>query len=386
MKTNAGITTVTKPFLPPLEEFNTYLEQIWQQRWVTNHGPFHEQLEKDLCDYLGVKYISLFANGTLALLTALQALRITGEVITTPFSFVATTHSLHWNGIVPVFCDIDPRTLTLDPNKIEAAITPRTTAILAVHVYGNPCYTDKIQQIADVYGLKVIYDAAHAFGVRMNGRSILEAGDLAVLSFHGTKVFNTFEGGAIVSRDEVTKKRIDYLKNFGFADEVTVVGPGINGKMNEFQAALGILQLKYIDRVIEQRKSLVSLYRSYLEDVPGLGLLTEIPGVQSNYSYFPVFINEEYFGRSRDDVYEALKEHEIYARRYFYPLISSFPTYRGLPSADKENLPVAHEAAQSVICLPLYPELTFKEIKRISDLLKELYKPNRLTVKTALEA
>jgi len=245
---------VTRPFLPPLEELLPYLEQIWANRQLTNGGPFHQQLEQALCEYLGVEHISLFANGTLALVTALQAMRITGEVITTPYSFVATAHSLLWNGIRPVFVDIDPETLNLDPTKIEAAITPQTTAILPVHVYGRPCDTKKIQAIADTYGLKVIYDAAHAFAVEDEGGSIMRHGDLSILSFHATKVFTTFEGGAIVSSDEKTKKRIDYLKNFGFADEVTVVAPGINGKMNEFQAAVGLAQLKHIDNALAERE------------------------------------------------------------------------------------------------------------------------------------
>ena len=363
---------VTKPFLPPLEEFNTYLKEIWQNRWVTNRGPFHEKFEQALCDFLGVEYISLFTNGTLALLTALQALRISGEVLTTPYSFVATTHALHWNGIKPVFCDIDPQTLTIDPQKIEKAITPQTTAILGVHVYGNPCHTDALQKIADIYGLKVIYDAAHAFGVREDGRTILQAGDLSVLSFHGTKVFNTFEGGAIVSHDAVTKQRIDYLKNFGFADEVTVVAPGINGKMNEFQAALGLLQLKYFDEVVDKRKQIALAYRRGLSGIKGLRILDELKGVEQNFSYFPVFIDQEKFGMSRDEVYSSLKSEGIWGRRYFYPLISEFPTYRGHHSANPKNLPLATKISRSVICLPLYPELEGDEADRTIHTLQNL--------------
>jgi len=332
---------VTQPFLPPLKEFVPYLKDIWDSKWLTNMGKYHQQFEKELADYLGVKHICLFANGTLALMTALQALRITGEVITTPFSFVATTHALHWNGITPVFCDIEPEYCNIDPDKIESLITPRTTAILPVHVYGNPCQVDKIQKIADTYGLKVIYDAAHAFCVRINGTSILNYGDLSILSFHATKVFTTFEGGAIICHDEKMKKRIDYLKNFGFADEVTVVGPGINAKMNEFSSALGLLQLKYIDKALGKRKKIAQFYRKKLVGIPGIRYLNDIPRVEHNYAYFPIFINEKEYGKTRDEVYEELKKHNIYCRRYFYPLISQFSTYKGLSSASSENLPVA---------------------------------------------
>ncbi|MBM4329735.1 MAG: DegT/DnrJ/EryC1/StrS family aminotransferase [Deltaproteobacteria bacterium] len=348
---------VTRPFLPPLEEFNEYLEQIWESKKLTNKGPYHELFEKKLAEYLNVKYISLFSNGTLALISALQALRITGEVITTPFSFVATTHALNWNGIKPVFCDVDPATYNLDPKKIEAAITPRTTAILPVHVYGNPCDVTAIQEIAGTYGLKVIYDACHAFGVTLDGNSILNFGDLSVLSFHATKVFTTFEGGAIICHDETTKKRIDFLKNFGFAGETTVVAPGINAKMNEFQAALGVLQLKYVGQCIQKRKDIVTLYRHNLRDVPGITYLEDIPLVGHNYAHFPILIDKDIFDKSRDDVYNALKNRNIFTRRYFYPLISQFPTYRGLESANSNNLPVAEDITQKVLCLPIYPDL-----------------------------
>jgi dTDP-4-amino-4,6-dideoxygalactose transaminase len=363
---------VTKPFLPPLDEFQKYLEEIWESKWLTNNGPFHEEFERKLCEYLGVSYISLFANGTLALITALQALRITGEVITTPFSFVATTHALHWNGIKPVFCDIEPAYGTLDPAKIEAAITPSTTAILPVHIYGNPCRVDDIQHIADTYGLKVIYDTAHAFGVKLNGTSICNFGDLSILSFHATKVFSTFEGGAIVCHDEKMKKRIDHLKNFGFAGETTVVGPGINAKMNEFQAALGLLQLKYIDEVIEKRRSHTSFYREQLKDIAGIRYLTEQKEVRYCYPYFPVFIDKNSVGNTRDSIYEGLKKLNIYGRRYFYPLISRFPTYRELHSANPENLPIAEKIAEQVICLPMYPDLSESEILIITNHLREL--------------
>ena len=360
---------VTEPFLPPLEEFQDYLKEIWDSKWLTNNGQFHKELEARLCEYLGVPYISLFANGTLALITALQALRITGEVITTPFSFVATTHALHWNGIKPVFCDIEPDYFTLDPEKMEAAITPKTTAILPVHVYGNPCKVDEIQHIADTYGLKLIYDAAHAFGVKVNGTSICNFGDLSILSFHATKVFTTFEGGAIVCHDEKMKKRIDYLKNFGFAGETTVVGPGINAKMNEFQSALGLLQLKYIDEAIEKRRYITECYREGLRDIPGIRFLDDVDGVHHCYSYFPVFIDSNEFGRTRDEVYEGLKKHNIYGRRYFYPLISHFPTYRGLPSSSRENLSIANNIAEEVICLPIYPDLNNSMVEYIFDVI-----------------
>jgi len=362
---------VTQPSLPPLAEFVKYLEKIWESKRVTNQGEFHQQFEKELADYLGVKYVSLFANGTLALVSALQVLRITGEVITTPFSFVATTHSLWWNNIKPVFVDIEPVFCNLDPEKIEAAITPKTTAILPVHVYGNPCDVERMQEIADIYGLKVIYDAAHAFAVRNNGNSLLNYGDLSVLSFHGTKVFTTMEGGAIVCHDEKTKKRIDYLKNFGFAGETTVVQPGVNAKMNEMQAAMGLLQLKYIDENIEKRRQIGFRYRAALKDIPGLRFLNDIPGVHHCYSYFPIFIDEERYGKSRDEVYETLKQHNIYARRYFYPLISQFPTYRGLESAHVSNLPEASKLTDQVICLPIYPDLNMEQLSNICNVLRD---------------
>lgn len=366
---------VTSPLLPSLDELNVYLKDIWDRKWLTNNGYYHQQLEKALCDYLGVPYISLFTNGTLPLITALQALRITGEVITTPFSFVATTHSLWWNGIKPVFVDIDPVTCNLDPDRIEAAITPHTTAIMPVHVYGQPCDVDKIQAIADKYGLKVIYDAAHAFGVRKDGESILKAGDLSTLSFHATKVYNTVEGGALIMHDEQTKKRIDYLKNFGFAGETTVVAPGINSKMDEIRAAFGLVNLRQVDNAIEARHHVADMYRALLKDVPGITFFRDVPGVQHNYAYFPIFVDAEKYGMSRDELYEKMKEHNVYGRRYFYPLISTFSTYRGLESATKENLPVATRIAEQVICLPMYYGLTDEDAERITQLI--LTKCNR---------
>lgn len=361
---------VTQPDLPPLEEFTDLLKQIWDNKILTNNGPFHQQFEQALADYLGVKYISVFTNGTLALMTALQALRITGEVITTPFSFVATTHSLWWNNIKPVFADIESDYFNLDPEKVEAAITPQTTAIMPVHVYGNPCNVKRFQQIADTYGLKLIYDAAHAFGVKINGNSILNYGDLSILSFHATKVFNTIEGGAIISPDEKTKKRIDFLKNFGFADETTVIAPGINAKMNEVQSAYGLLQLKYVDGYLEKRKKIATIYREQLNGINGITFLEDIKGVDHSYSYFPILVNKDKYGTARDELYEKLKENNIYGRRYFYPLISQFPTYRGLSSSKPENLPVATKVADQVICLPIFPNLEQEQLEKIIETIR----------------
>lgn len=359
------LITVTSPLLPSLDDFNEMLKQIWESKWITNNGSFHKQLEKELAAYLKVPYISLFTNGTLPLITALQALRITGEVITTPYSFVATTHALWWNGIKPVFVDIDPRTGNIDPDRIEAAITPKTTAIMPVHVYGKPCDTQRIQEIADQYGLKVIYDAAHAFGVEVNGESILNAGDLSTLSFHATKVYNTIEGGAMVMHDERMKKRIDYLKNFGFANETTVVGPGINSKMDEVRSAYGLLNLKQVDKAIEARHQVAIKYREALRDVEGITFFDDMPGVRHNYSYFPIFVDEKKYGMSRDELYFKMKEQGVLSRRYFYPLISEFSTYRGLESAKPENLPEAHKMANSVICLPMHHILKNEDVKRV---------------------
>ena len=359
---------VTQPTLPELADFIPYLEQIWDNKILTNGGPFHQQLEQALCDYLGVKHISLFTNGTLALVTALQALRITGEVITTPYSFVATSHSLLWNGIKPVFVDIDPATLNLDPDKIEAAITPRCTAIMPVHCYGHPCDVDRIQTIADNYNLKVIYDAAHAFGVQHQNASILNYGDLSVLSFHATKVFNTFEGGAIVSPDAKTKQRIDHLKNFGFVDETTVVAAGINGKMSEINAAFGLLQLKGIADALQKRQTIDTHYRKALANVQGIHCLADSGETTANYAYFPILVRPDY-SLSRNQLFEKLRDNGIYARRYFYPLISDFPMYRSLPSAAPANLPTAQKAANEVICLPIYPILELEQQQDIINLI-----------------
>lgn len=359
---------VTQPYLPPLEEFTPYLHQIWNNKILTNGGPFHQKLEQTLCDYLGVKHVALFSNGTLALITALQALRVTGEVITTPYSFVATAHSLLWHGNKPVFVDIEPETLNLDPSKIEAAITPQTTAIMPVHCYGNPCDVEAIQKIADNYNLRVIYDAAHAFGVQCDCGSVLNHGDLSVLSFHATKVFNTFEGGAIICPDAKTKQRIDHLKNFGFVDEVTVVAPGINAKMSEINAAFGLLQLQHMPHVMQRRAEIDVRYREQLQSVKGIRCLPQAGQKVANHSYFPILVEPDY-PLNRDALYQKLKDQGVHARRYFYPLISDFPMYRGLPSASPANLPVAAKAAERVLCLPIYPALEGQAQQRVIDLI-----------------
>ena len=361
--------TVTTPLLPDLDDFNSLLKEIWSSKWITNNGQFHQKLEEALCDYLKVPFISLFTNGTLPLLTALQALRISGEVITTPYSFVATTHSIWWNGIKPVFVDIDPSNCGIDPDKIEAAITPRTTAIMPVHCYGKPCDNKRIQAIADKYGLKVIYDAAHAFGVEVDGESVLNWGDLSTLSFHATKVYTTIEGGAIVMHDEATKKRIDYLKNFGFASETEVVAPGINGKLDEVRAVYGLLNLKQVDKAINARHQVAIQYRQAFQNVKGIRFFNDMIGVKHNYSYFPIFINAEEYGMTRDELYFKLRDHNILGRRYFYPLISTFSTYSGLPSASPDNLPNATRIANEVICLPMHHELSSDDINRIIELI-----------------
>lgn len=361
--------TVTSPLLPDLDEFSQMLKEIWDSKWITNNGQFHQRLEEALCAYLKVPYVSLFTNGTLPLLTALQALRISGEVITTPYSFVATTHSIWWNGLRPVFVDIDPSNCGMDPDRIEAAITPRTTAIMPVHCYGKPCDMVRIQQIADKYGLKVIYDAAHCFGVEVNGKSVLEYGDISTLSFHATKVFNTIEGGAMVMHDAATKQRIDYLKNFGFESETEVIAPGINSKMDEVRAAYGLLNLRQIDAAIEARHRVAIRYREALRPVEGIRFFDDMPGVRHNYSYFPIFVDAEKYGMTRDELFNKLREHGILSRRYFYPLISTFSTYRGLPSATAENLPNATRIANEVICLPMHHELSEGDVDSVLQLI-----------------
>lgn len=391
-----SLITVTSPLLPNLDEFHEELKKIWDCKWITNNGSYHKKLEAALAEYLGVPYVSLFTNGTLPLLTALQALRITGEVITTPYSFVATTHSIWWNGCKPVFVDIDPATGNIDPDKIEAAITPKTTAIMPVHVYGKPCDVRRIKEIADTYGLKVIYDAAHAFALeipkheadykrafdetrnalepckpvkreelKVETESILNWGDMSTLSFHATKVYNTIEGGAMIMHDLATKKRIDDLKNFGIHDEVTVVGPGINSKMDEMRSAYGLLNLRQVDAAIAARQQVAIKYREALRDVEGITFFDDMPGVRHNYSYFPIFIDEKAFGMSRDALYAKMKEANVLGRRYFYPLISEFSTYRGLESARPENLPNAHKMANSVLCLPMHHALSGEDLERV---------------------
>lgn len=355
---------VTQPFLPSLDEFIPYMEKIWENKILTNSGPFHQQLETELCNYLGVKYISLFTNGTQALITALQALNIMGEVITTPFSFVATANSLIWKGIKPVFVDIDQNTLNLDPTKLEAAITPQTTAIMPVHCYGRPCDVDSIQRIAEIYNLKVIYDAAHAFGVKCHCGSVLNHGDLSILSFHATKVFTTFEGGAIVCKDELMKNHIDNLKNFGIVNELNVVAPGMNGKMNEISAAFGLLQLKHIDAAMERRKKIDLDYRTGLRCINGITCIFNEAEINKNNSYFPVLVNNDY-PISRDELYDKLKEKNIYTRRYFYPLISEYNIYKNFESSNSNNLPTATEKSKQILCLPIYPNLLDQDVKRI---------------------
>lgn len=360
---------VTKPTLPELDEFIPYLEEIWERKWLTNNGPFHQQLEDELCKYLGVNHISLFNNATIALVTALQALRVTGEVITTPYSFVATSHSIIWNSLTPVFVDINADSFNIDPRKIEEAITPNTTAIMPVHCYGNPCEVEEIQRIADNYGLKVIYDAAHAFGIHYKGQSLLNFGDLSILSFHATKVFNTFEGGAIISHDMKTKERIDRLKNFGIADELTVTAPGINGKMSEINAAFGILQLKHVQKAIDKRKTIDAKYRQHLSKVKGISFPETSPDANSNHSYYPILIKKDY-KRTRDETYEYLKENGVLSRRYFYPLISNMPMYRGFISSNPNNLTKANEISEQVLCLPIFSSMTEDEQDFVIDLMR----------------
>lgn len=380
---NKKFINVTSPLLPKLEEFKPLLEDIWERKWITNQGYYHNLLEKSLSEYLGVEHLNLFTNGTLPLITALQALRISGEVITTPFSFVATTHSLWWNGIKPVFVDIDPDTGNINPDAIEAAITPQTTAIMPVHVYGVPCDVERIQEIADKYNLKVIYDAAHAFGVRINGNSVLNYGEMSTLSFHATKVYNTVEGGALVCHSKEMKQKIDYLKNFGFEDEVTVVAPGINGKMDELRSAYGLLNLKQVDAAIAERKHIASLYMNGLKDVKGIRLhkpymhliydsnsqLSTLNS-QLNYAYFPIFVEPSY-SLTRDELYAKLKENGIMGRRYFYPLITEFSPYKSYESARVDNLPVANKIASEVICLPIYKGLSDEDVERVISIIKQ---------------
>lgn len=364
--------TVTSPLLPNLDELQVMLQDIWNRKWITNMGHYHELLEAELAKYLGVEYISLFTNGTLPLITALQALGLTkGEVITTPYSFVATTHSIWWNQLTPVFVDIEEETCGMDPAKIEAAITPNTVAIMPVHCYGKPCKTEQIDAIAKKYGLKVIYDAAHAFGVKINGESILKAGDISTLSFHATKVYNTIEGGALVCHSKEMKEQIVHLKNFGFEDEVTVVAPGINSKMDEVRSAYGLLNLKQVDAAIEARHKVADTYRTALRDVKGIRFFDDMLGVRHNYSYFPIFVDAEQYGMTRDELYEKMKAANIYGRRYFYPLITAFDPYKDYSSAAPENLPVAVKIANQVICLPMHHALSEEDVERVLKVLTD---------------
>jgi dTDP-4-amino-4,6-dideoxygalactose transaminase len=370
MKDNKQIT-VTSPLLPSLEEFTSYLQEIWDSKWITNNGQFHQQLEQALAEYLGVEYLSLFTNGTLPLITAFQALGIhEGEVITTPYSFVATSHSIWWNGLKPVFVDIEEETCGIDPAKIEAAITPNTVAIMPVHCYGKPCKTAEIDAIAKKHNLKVIYDAAHAFGVTQDGQSILKAGDISTLSFHATKVYNTIEGGALICHSAEMKYHVDNLKNFGFRGETTVVAPGINSKMDEMRAAYGLLNLRQVDAAIEARKQVAEAYRSALRGVNGIQFFDDMLGVRHNYSYFPIFVDEEQYGISRDALYEKMKANNVLGRRYFYPLITDFDPYKDIRSANPANLPVANKIANQVICLPMHHALSDEDVKRVIDCVR----------------
>jgi len=364
MKKHNKPILVTQPTLPNLKDFTEKLEEIWDNKWLTNNGKFHQKFEKKLAKHLGVKYVSLFSNGTLALMNAYQVMDVKGEVITTPYSFVATTHAMLWNNITPVFCDTDPVYGNIDVDKIESLITDKTTAIVPVHVYGNPVDVKKLETIANKHNLKIIYDAAHAFGVEKDNKSILNYGDLSILSFHATKTFNTIEGGAIICHDAEIKKQIDYLKNFGFDSETTVVATGINAKMNELQAAFGLLQLKTIDKDISKRKKVAEAYKKILKNTIGIRFLEDMDNIKHNYSYFPIFINDEY-PLTRDELYQKLKDHNILGRRYFYPLISEFPMYKDLKSAGSVKLPNATIVADQVICLPIYSNLSESNIDHI---------------------
>jgi dTDP-4-amino-4,6-dideoxygalactose transaminase len=365
---------VSRPTMPDVKDYHRLLEQIWETKWLTNAGKFHQEFESRLGEYLGVEHICLFCNGTIALLVALHALRITsGEVITTPFTFPATVHVLFWNNIEPVFCDIDLKTFNLDPNQIEHLITPKTKAVLPVHVFGTSCNVEAIQEIADRHGLQVIYDTAHAFGVRYKDRPVVDFGDISMLSFHATKLFSTAEGGALIVRSEVQRKRINFLKNFGIADEETVIGPGINGKMSEFQAAFGLLQLDMVEKEIADRRELVKIYRRELKGLAGISYLDDIPDVKHNYSYFPILVDSDQYGMDRNELYNHLKLFNIFPRKYFYPLCSHYSCYSALPSARPENLPVAERVAEQVLCLPIYGTLDRNAVRKVCGILREVH-------------
>ena len=361
---------ITQPTMPRLQDYVVILKKMWQSKWLTNNGVYHQEFEKKLSEYLGVKNCSLFSNGTLALLIVMKAFKLKGEVITTPFTFPATTNILEWLNLTPVFADIEKETFNLDPAKIEKLITPKTSAILAVHVFGNPCQTEEIQSIADRYHLKVIYDAAHCMGVKLRGRSVVGYGDASILSFHATKLFTTIEGGALIVRDENLKKEVEYLKNFGIADEETVLSPGINAKLNEFQSAFGLLQLKKLDLEILKRKKIASFYREKLKDISGLVAKDDLPEVEHNYGYFPVLVEEEKFGLTRDQLYSCLKWFNVYARKYFYPLTSTYSFFKSLPSAQPGQLPVAERVAKNILCLPIYGNLELETQKDICEILR----------------
>jgi len=364
---------VTRPTLPDRKEVFRKIDEIWDSRWLTNVGTQHIQFELELKKYLDVSNIGLFCNGTLALQLACQALRLSGEVITTPFTFAATPHVLYWNRITPVFCDIDPYTFNLDPQRIESLITPNTTAILPVHVFGYPCDIEGIQKIADRYGLRVIYDAAHSFGVELDGEKIGNFGDLAMFSFHATKIYHTLEGGALTFKDESLKERLEFAKNFGFKGEENIVVPGINAKMNEFQAAIGLLMLELVDDEIKKRKRLTMIYRDRLSQIPGINFRTEMPGVKHNYYNFAITVDKNKYAISRNELYENLKTYNIFTRKYFYPLCSQFQCYKQYPSSSPDNLVVAQKIADKVLSLPLYGELKEEDIHKICDVINYLH-------------
>jgi len=361
---------ITRPLLPNREAVYRKIDEIFDSQWLTNNGPQHKQLEKVLVDYLQVSQLSLVNNGTSALQLACQALRLSGEVITTPFTFAATPHVLYWNNIKPVFCDIKENTWNIDPDKIESLITPSTSAILPVHVFGNPCNTKMIKKIAERYGLKVIYDASHCFGVRINGQGIGNFGDISTFSFHATKIFNTIEGGALSCNDPTIKMRVDLAKNFGFQGENSVIVPGINAKMNEFQAAVGLLVLNIIETEVEKRKKLTRLYQDRLNEIKGITFLDKIDKkVDYNYYNFVIRVNKDNYGKGRDELYDELKKYNVFARKYFYPLCSQFQCYKNYPSSSSKNLPIAEKISEDVLSLPLYGSLTDGYVNKICDII-----------------
>jgi dTDP-4-amino-4,6-dideoxygalactose transaminase len=363
---------VTQPLLPDLQDYCGILRQVWDNRFLTNNGPIAKRLEKELAGYLGVPHLSLFSNGTVALQLACRVLRLKGEVITTPFTFAATSHALYWNGLKPIFCDIDDETFTIDPDRVEESITPDTTAILPVHVYGNPCKVERLHEIADKHGLKIIYDAAHAFGVEINGKPVGSFGDISMFSLHATKIYHTIEGGALTFKNPGLKQRADELRNFGIIREDRIDEPGINGKLNEIQAGMGLLLLEMVDREIARRKEITRIYRDMLHNIPGIRINKDQDGVKHNYPYFVIRVDSSEYGLSRDDLQKRLREYNIFSRRYFYPLCSQFRCYRDLPSSRAENLPVAKKASEEVLVLPLYGRLTNGEVEKICSIIGEI--------------